>query len=110
MTSIFDGMAGAMNDTFGAPVIYTPVSGSVQTVQATLRTGPTEVAGDDGHPILILSPTLQVPKTILPDIRRGDRVALGADPDKIYKIINRLPNGSPAADAMLICELEDVSE
>tara|TARA_R100000789_G_scaffold100343_1_gene109911 strand:- start:3349 stop:3681 length:333 start_codon:yes stop_codon:yes gene_type:complete len=110
VTTVFDGMAGVMAKAFGAPVIYTPKSGESVAVRAMLREGPIEVAGDDGRAVLILSPTLQVPKNVLPDIARGDLVAAVSAPDKVYLVLNRLPNGSPAADAMLICELERVED
>ncbi|MBU2936985.1 MULTISPECIES: head-tail joining protein [Pacificibacter] len=110
MTSVFDGMAGVMNAAFGAPVLYQPVEGEPSTVQASLREGPIEVAGGDGHPILIMNPTLQVPKTVLPNIARGDRVSSVANPSDVYFVINRLPNGSPASDAMIVCELEAFRE
>jgi len=106
VTTVFDGMAGVMAKAFGAPVIYVPKSGEPVTVRAMLREGPIEVAGDDGRAVLILSPTLQVPKTVLPNIARGDLVSAVSVPEKVYLVLNSLPNGSPAADAMLICELE----
>ena len=111
MSSIFDGMASILNDTFGGGVVYLPkVGGEPVTVQATLRAGPVEVAGGDGAPVLILGPSLQVPKTILPNIGRGDRVFSVAAPDDVYLVANRIPNGSPADDAMIICELEEVQD
>ncbi len=106
MTSIFDGMAGVMAESFGAPVIYTPKDGDPVTVTAVLREGPIEVAGEDGRAVLIMSPSLQVPRNVLPDIAREDRVAAAAEPDKVYIVLNAMPNGSPASDAMIICELE----
>ena len=107
--SLFDGMAGLLSDVFGAPVIYTPQGGGQpQVVQALLREGPVEVAGSDGHPVLIMAPTLQVPGDVLPGIARRDTVAAVAAPGLVYVVINRLPSGSPAADAMILCELERV--
>jgi hypothetical protein len=109
MTDIFDGMATMMNDTFGAEVLYA-LKGveAFQTVRATLRDGPLEVAGGDGASILILAPTLHVPRNILPDVKKGDRVAAVATPSDIYLVVNKIPNGSPAVDAMIVCELEEV--
>lgn len=109
MTSIFNGMATVLNDVFGDEVLYTP-KGDLEpvTVQAKLRTGPLEVAGGDGAPIVILAPTLQVPQSILPNIKKGDRVAAVATSDVVYKVVNKIPSGSPATDAMIICELEEV--
>jgi hypothetical protein len=109
MTDIFDGMAGMMNDTFGADVIYTSkASGDSRTVRASLRDGPLEVSGGDGVPIVILAPTLHVPRNILPDIRKGDRIAPVEGDALGYIVVNRIPNGSPASDAMIVCELEEV--
>jgi hypothetical protein len=101
-------MAGAMADTFGAPVLYTPKTGDPKTVHAILRESPIEVAGEGGHSVLIMSPTLQVPKTALAAIKRGDRVASVSAPDSVFVVVNKLPSGSPASDAMVICELERV--
>jgi hypothetical protein len=108
MTRVFDGMATVLNGTFGGAVIFTPRDGAPRTVQATLREGPLEVSGGDGPPIVILAPTVQVPKTILPEVRKGDRFAAVSTPDKIYVVVNNIPSGSPATDAMIICELEEV--
>lgn len=101
-------MAGAMVDTFGAPVIYTPQSGAPSTVDAILRTAPAEVAGEGGHFVLIDGPSLQVSRSVLPDISRGDRIASAAEPGVVYFVINTISNGSPASDALIICELERV--
>jgi hypothetical protein len=107
MTSIFNGMATVLNDVLGGAVLYTPKGDiEAQMVQAKLRTGPLEVAGGDGAPILILAPTLHVPKTVLPNIKKGDRVAAVATPDVSYLVVNKIPNGSPASDATIVCELE----
>ena len=108
MTAIFDGMAGALADVFGAPVLYTPKTGEPQTVQATLRLEPTEVQMGDGHTQLISAPTLRVPRTTLPGIARGDRISLVSEPAAEYLVVNRIPSGSPAVDADILCELEPV--
>lgn len=109
MTALFDGVAVLLNDTFGAPVLYAARGETAfQAVQAKLREAPVEVAGGDGNPIVILGPTLHVPRTILPNIKKGDRVAAVATPNKLFSVVSKIPNGSPAVDAMIVCELEEV--
>lgn len=110
MTSVFDGMAGVLNGVFGAPVVYQPAYGPAQTVQAVFRAEPIEVAGSDGHAVLIVAPTLRVQRNILPDIGRGDHVvpSVASARGKTFKVINMIPTASPAGDAFWVCELEEV--
>lgn len=107
MTALFDGMAGVLNDVFGAPVIYTPDGGAPQSVQAVFRAAPIEVVDEEGHTVLILSPTIRVRRDLVPSIGRGDQVEPSIAPGRVYRVLNILPSGSPAADAFIVCELEE---
>lgn len=109
MTSIFDGMAGVLNDTFGAPVTIQPATGGgFITVQAVFRRDPVEVPAEDGEPVLILSPTLKLRRDQVPDIARGDLVTPTLTPGQQYRVVNTMPTGSPASDGFILCELEEV--
>jgi len=105
--SLFDGIAGVLTGVFGAPVLYTPAEGVPITVEARFRSQPIEVPDTDGNTVIILSPTLRVSRTVLPDIARGDLVQPEGEHGPIYRVLNRLPSGSPADDAFIVCELEE---
>lgn len=103
MTGLFDGMAGALSQTFGASVLYTPASGTSRTVVSVFRRMPVRAMGPDGTEVLLSSPSWRVRSNLVPELRRGDRVdAAGSG----WRVLNVWPQGSPAADAHLICELD----
>jgi hypothetical protein len=106
MASIFDGMAGMLSATFGAPVQYTPQGGTVRAIQSVFRNSPTEAVDTDGHPVLIIAPTWRVQASLVPELAKGDRIV--PENGKTYTILNVQPTGSPAADAAVICELERI--
>lgn len=106
MSSVFDGMASILADVFGAPVRYVPAVGEPRDIQSVFRTAPIEVVDQDGHPVLIVSPTWQVQAILAPEAARGDQIEPGNG--KIYVIQNVSLSGSPAGDALIICELERV--
>jgi hypothetical protein len=106
MASIFDGISGMLSATFGAQVEYQPQGGSPRAIQSVFRNMPIEVAGSDGHPILTTAATWRVHASLVPELRRGDRILPGDG--KTYAILNIHPTGSPAADAAVICELERI--
>lgn len=105
MTRLFDGMAGVLAGVLGAPVTYTPAGGSARSVQSILRRAPLRVSGPDVVDELVVAPTWRVRADLVPEIARDDTVtdALGT-----LRIVNIWPQGSPGADAHLICELEDI--
>jgi hypothetical protein len=105
--SLFDGMAGILNDVFGAPVTHTPAGGSPVTLQAIFRREPITTVDREGFEALVVSPTLQVPLPQANDVQRGDTVVPGDG--QPYRIINRHPSGSPAGDAFVVFELERIS-
>lgn len=107
MTSLFDGVAGILNDTFGASVRFAPQSGAIQDVHSVFRRGPIEVEGEDGTAVLIEAPTWRVPKgSLSPMPQRGDQIT--PSDGRIYAIVNEHSTGSPASDAFVIYVLERV--
>ncbi|MBN8294911.1 hypothetical protein JI664_23270 [Rhodobacter sp. NTK016B] len=107
MTAVFDGMASALADTFGALVPYTPAGKATRPVQSILRRTPVRAIGPDGVDELVNSPTWRVRRDLVPELKRGDLVE---DAQGTLRVLNVWPQGSPAADAHLICELEDTTE
>lgn len=103
--SLFDGMAGLLNDVFGGPVMIIPRSGGSFNVQAVFRSEPIEVADADGGSVWIGAPTLKVPADIAPKLAREDRIRPGNG--KTYIVLNRVPGESPAADGFVMFELEE---
>jgi len=104
--SIFDGMAGVLNDVFGAPVLFLPRTGGEQQIKSVFREEPVTVTGEDGREVLIVAPTWKVPSTAGVDIVREDCIEPGNG--KRYRILNRIHSGSPASDRFVIYELEAV--
>ncbi|SDX81374.1 head-tail joining protein [Roseicitreum antarcticum] len=102
---LFDGMAGLVADVFGDAVSYTPGAGATRIVQSIGRRTPVQAIGPDGVETLLTSPTWRVRQDLVPEIARGDRVAFGGH---LYRVLNAHPQGSPAVDAHLVCELDEV--
>lgn len=104
MTSLFDGMATLLNGAFGGVVTLAHPSGALQTnVPAVFRAEPLELTGEAGL-VLIEQPTLRIRRDIAPEIQRGTHVTL---PDgRRFRVESRIPGGSPAEDAFIICTLE----
>lgn len=103
--SVFDGMAGLLNDVLGGPVTFVDAgTGAQVTVAAMFREEPIEVAGEQGGFVLIEQPTVRVPNTLAPGLRRGDQVIV---PDgRQFRIESTIGTGSPAADKFTVCTLE----
>ncbi len=104
--SLFDDKAGLLTEVFGASVTYTPKGGVARQIHSVFRRQPVEAVDPDNHPVLVVSPTWTVPKTLAPEVAAGDRIEPGDD--RIYEIQNVWPSGSPAADARVLCELFEV--
>lgn len=104
MPSIFDGMASIINDVLGDPVTYVPKGGDARVIHSMFREMPTEAIDEDGHAVIITSPSWRVRRSDAPELGRGDRIE--APNGKFYTVLNVSASGSPAADAMVICELE----
>lgn len=105
MTTLFNGLAGILNDVFGGPVSHRPQGGAAVAIQAVFREEPISVQDEDGAEVLIVAPTLQVQKPVAETITRKDLIVPGNG--KSYRVMNRHPNGSPAADAFVVFELEE---
>jgi hypothetical protein len=106
MTALFDGMAGALNEVFGAPVLYRPLVGTNAVIQSVFRTEPVTVLDQDGGSVVIAEPTWRVPKDKASGAVRGDLIEPGDS--KTYRILRRIPNPSPATDAFAVFALEEV--
>ena len=107
MTALFDGLSGIASAILGGPVPYTPAGGATRNVQSILRRLPVQAIGPDGVDVLITAPTWRVRGDLVPEVRRGDLVE---DAQGTLRVLNVWPQGSPAADAHLLCELEDTEE
>jgi len=106
MTSVFDGVAGVLNSVFGAPVVYLPAGGDASEIQSVFRNEPVEIEEEDGS-VVMLSASWRVPADLAVGVARGDRIQPGNG--KTYKILSRIPQGSPAPDGFVLFELEDVT-
>ncbi|MBY6160030.1 hypothetical protein KUV73_04060 [Mameliella alba] len=106
MTSVFDGLAGVLNGVFGAPVEIEPTGEAAYTVQGVFRREPIEVAGAEGEPVLILSPTLRVQRDAVPALDRGDIVRPSTAPGEVFRVANGQDTMSPASDGFAVYELE----
>lgn len=107
MPSIFDGVAGILNDMFGASVTITPAAGVPVNVQAIFREEPVVIGGGEGGDVLGVMPTLKVQSAGAAGLATGDTVDPGNG--KIYRIVNSSVSGSPAADRFIIFELEETT-
>ncbi|MBN8294951.1 hypothetical protein JI664_23470 [Rhodobacter sp. NTK016B] len=107
MTRLFDGLSGIAAAVLGEPVPYTPAGGEARLVQSIIRRTPVRAIGPDGVDELVNSPTWRVRRDLVPELKRGDLVE---DAQGTLRVLNVWPQGSPAADAHLICELEDTTE
>lgn len=108
MTSIFDGMAGALNDVFGAPVVYRGPGGAAEvTIRSVFRREPVEELGEGGTFVVVHRPTWDVPKAHATGIGRGGEIVPGDG--RWYRVLRRVPSVSPAADAFVRFDLEEVT-
>jgi hypothetical protein len=101
MSGLFDGVAGLLSDVFGSPV--TLVSQAAQ-IQAVIRSEPVPLVAPDGRTTLDMRPEMRVTSGIAAEIYSGDSIVTASG--KAYRIVARQPSGSPAADAMVIFDLE----
>lgn len=106
MTGLFDGVAGLLGDVFGDLVSVEPVSGPATSLNGVFRREGFEVEGEDGSPVLILSPTLQVSRAEPVALQRGDVVQPSIAAGESFRVVNGQPTRSPASDAFVIFELE----
>lgn len=107
MPSIFDGMAGVLNSTFGASVVITNIVGQTVALQAVFRDDPIEIISQDGRPTTIIAPTLRITKNLLAAIGVGYEARPASVAPRKFRVLRALPSPSPASDAMITCELEE---
>jgi hypothetical protein len=103
--SLFDGLAAALSDTFGAAVTITPPAGAPSTVQGVFRVMPTEVEAG-GRPVIVDLPTLRVPRNAAGGIVVGAEVEPSERAGETYRVLTVHRSTSPAEDGFLVCELE----
>ncbi|AEM40570.1 head-tail joining protein [Ketogulonicigenium vulgare] len=106
MTALFDGVAGLLTGTFGTVVEYRRDGRMEWTdIPSTFREQPIEVTDAEGRDVLIIAPTWRVIHRLVPDLKRDDLVRPASG--KVYRVVNFDPTGSPAADAQVLCQLEE---
>jgi len=108
MASVFDGLSGVINATFGSPIDWRQNGGVPVSVQSVFRETPISVATEDGHSVLITAPTWRVPRPAADLVQAGDTISPSFD--KFFRVLNKIGSGSPAADAFVVFELEEVTE
>ncbi|WP_406870455.1 hypothetical protein ABEB22_12580 [Thioclava sp. 'Guangxiensis'] len=101
---VFDGMASVLSNALGAEVTYIPKGGVARSIQSVFREQPVEITGDDGRDVMILAPSWRVRRDLVPELAQGDFIAPANG--KTYKVVNHMLTGSPATDALILCELE----
>lgn len=106
MTGLFDGMAGVLNDMFGASVSHTPAGGATVQITGVFRLEQVRVADETGGEYLDMRPLLRVLPDVAAGLSRGGQIEPGDG--HAYKILARQPSGSPASDAFVVFELERV--
>ena len=87
----------------GSAVTYHPAGGSSRAVQSILRRTPVRAVGPDGTDVLITAPTWRVRRTLVAELARDDTVTADG---VTWRVLNVWPQGSPASDANVVCELE----
>lgn len=108
MASVFDGLAGALNAVFGAPVTITRRGESGVTLQAVFREVPVEQEAADGRDFVTITPTLRVQKGAIAVLARGDLVAPSTTSGRTFTVLQPYFGASPAADAFVTYVLEEV--
>lgn len=104
MTGLFDGVAGLLSDVFGSTVTLASQAGFSSQIQAVIRSEPVPLVAPDGRTTLDMRPEMRVTSGIAAEICSGDSIITASG--KAYRIVARQPSGSPAADAMVIFDLE----
>lgn len=108
MTGVFNGLAGALNIVFGAPVTITTAAGAVSTVHAVFREEPVEIISGDGRPQVVAQPTLRVQRNQVPAIAVKYLVQPSVAAGRRFKVLRIMQSASPATDAFIYCVLEEV--
>lgn len=105
MPSPFDGMSGIIAAVLGDVVVIYPGGGPAQEVQAVFRENPIETGDAFGEGGFWTSaPSLKIKMTDADNLGSGDRIEADG---RIWRIVNRVPSKSPAADRFVMFELEN---
>lgn len=107
--SIFDGMAGVINQVLGAPVVITPPAGPPATLHGLFRDSPVEEAAAMGRPYGVSVFTLQLQKPRHPAVVKGAKVEPSIRPGERFRVLGIYSDRSPASDAFEIVELEVIA-
>lgn len=106
MTSIFDGVASVIGSVLGAEVICIPRGGLAVSVEgAIFREEPLTLTNAEGFDSLVEAPTLRLSRAVMA-LAKGDEVRVGA---RVFRVRNKIGTGSPAADAFVVYELEEIT-
>ena len=105
VTGVFDGMAGVLNATFGAPVVIHPGGGAAAGVRGVLRDLPQRVTDDRGMEVETVQPTLRLPLADAVGLVEGD-VVIAASGQR-YVVTLRVTPTSPAADRLVLFHLRE---
>lgn len=106
--SVFDGLAGVLDDAFGAPVAWTAAPAGPVTIFGVFREEVLDEAIADGRPDTLAVPMLRVRKTVA-QLARGHLVQPSAAPGRSFIVLRVIPPSSPAADAFRLYILEEVT-
>lgn len=108
MASVFDGISGVLSSVFGAQVTVTPPGGAPVVIRGIFREEPASVLLADGREDIVSVPTVS--------IQRGSAaiavkwvVAPEIAAPRTFRVLRVLPPQSPAADALIVCQLEEIT-
>ncbi|KEJ93983.1 hypothetical protein SAMN05444149_108100 [Pseudosulfitobacter pseudonitzschiae] len=106
MQGPFRGVAGSLARAFGGTVTLHYGTPQARDVSAVFRRVPRRVDGLNGAEIETLVPVLRASRPELADLAEGDLV----DPKdgRIYRFLFLEESPSPASDALVTAQLEDV--
>lgn len=93
--SIFDGVAGALNSTFGAPVTIYPGGGAGAEIRAVFRHELREISDDEGGVTLSREAVFKAQVGDVETLAPGDQVDING---VSYRVSHREPNANPASD------------
>lgn len=106
--SVFDGLAGVLAVTLGAPVTITRAGHGAVTLQAVFREDLIEQAAGDGRIFVGPAPTVKVRTGDIAALAKGDLVAPAATSPRTFTVLQTYPATSPGADAFITYLLEEV--
>jgi hypothetical protein len=104
--SLFDGITGVLNATFGAPVTITPPAGEPWAGRGMFRDSPVDHIAALGRPYGTNIFTLQIQRPLPEAAVVGAKVEPSIRPGESFRVLGIYRDRSPAADAFAILELE----